>query len=263
MNFIIIKQWYGRLGNNIIQIINGIKIGKDNGYNAIIFPYHAELKTNNIVFDKNTYDKKHDLYDYKNNNYYASAINNDINMNATIFLRYFISYVKEIIIYDFTSNYEYEASIHIRGGDAIHVKEYVPIPLDFLKIMNKTNLILISEDIRMPVAKYIVMNNLAYWKKRSVEEDLKILSNSKSIGLGYGTFSLLALILSIIHGKLKELFLPDYVYYRWKDNWKIDIKDILHPETILKIINMPNYIKVNEYIYNEENIRLMLQYKIP
>lgn len=263
MNCIVIKQWYGRLGNNIIQIINGIKKGKENQYNCIQFPYHAEFNVKAIIFDKNKYNRKDDLYDEKYDNYYASAINNDILMNAKEFLCIFISYIKPIINYDFTTENEYDASIHIRGGDAIIVKEYVPIPLDFVKRMNKPNLIMVSEDLTMPVAKHLVINKMVYWKKRSVEDDLRILSNSKSLALGYGTFSLLALILSILHGKLKELFLPDYVYQRWKDNWKIDIKEILNPETMLTIIYLPNYIKVNEYVYNKENVRLMLEYKIP
>ena len=51
---IIIKKWYGRLGNNIFQLYNAILLGIHYGENVSI-PKHGIFTQNIIkIFDKNT-----------------------------------------------------------------------------------------------------------------------------------------------------------------------------------------------------------------
>lgn len=262
MNRVIVKGWYGRLGNNIIQLINAIKSGKNNRYNTVLFPQHREFNCREIIFDSDSYGKLDDLYDDADDNFYWKAIRGKIDMNAKIFFRIFIQYVKPIIIYNLESQVEYELCVHIRGADSKYSKEYVPFPLAFVNsITGYKDMIIITEDINMPVAKYLYSNKIGRWRKQSVEQDLRFLTNARRLALSYGTFSLVAVLYSIIHGHLKELYLPDYVYNRWKDNWKVDVKDIVNPETSVIIINLPNYLKVGEFVWSPHTQKFMLDYK--
>ena len=47
-----IKKWVGRLGNNMLQLLNVISIGLYYNYNIII-PYHKYFKEKYIILNKN------------------------------------------------------------------------------------------------------------------------------------------------------------------------------------------------------------------
>ena len=74
MNVIRINGWYGRLNNNIIQLLNCIRIVEEEGYNIIQFPNHQYLSSNSIVISNNNYEKKPDMVD----NFYYYFMNKNI-----------------------------------------------------------------------------------------------------------------------------------------------------------------------------------------
>jgi len=48
---LIINSWFGRLGNNILQIINAIHYAINDNHNKIIFNKHHLLTKNSIIFE--------------------------------------------------------------------------------------------------------------------------------------------------------------------------------------------------------------------
>lgn len=263
MNQVVVREWYGRLGNNIIQLINAIKMGKEGEYNVVRFPHHKEFNCMEIVLSENEFPKRDDLYDEIDDNFYWKAIRERIKMDAAEFFRIFLLFIKPILIYDLGSKVHNDLCVHIRGGESKYNREYVPFPLAFVrKIPDIKDMIIVAEDINMPVAKFLYVRKEGRWRRQSVEEDLRLMTNCKRLALSYGTFSLIAVLFSIIHGHLKELYLPDYVYNRWKDHWKVDVKEILNPETRLIVVDLPNYMRIGEYIWSPTSQRLMIDYQI-
>ena len=254
MNKIYIKEWFGRSGNNIIQIINAIKYGLDNSYNILYFPKNIILNTQQILISQEEKQiKKEDKYDDKN--YYYYSINNNISLNEIDILFIFDTYIIPILNITDTEN-NYDITYHIRGGDIFINKEsnYVQPPLLFYSEIENT--LIISEDTKNPCVNELVKKGCK-WDKNTLQEDISLLRNAKQLGIGYGTFGLFIILLNKIFTKL---YIPEYVYEVFKDKWKIDIKKLLSKKQELIIINLPNYIKVGEWNPTKENINKMLTY---
>jgi len=74
-NKLIIKNWVGRTGNNIISLLNALFISVYNNYN-LSFPKHSFLNTTSITFDNcNTNVKIHD----ENNTFFFKSKLKNIN----------------------------------------------------------------------------------------------------------------------------------------------------------------------------------------
>lgn len=253
MNNIYIKEWFGRSGNNIIQIINAIHFGLENNYNILYFPNNVLFNKNSIFFSQDYYDKKIDMYD--NDNFYYYSMKGIIHIEEKQIIQIFDKYIIPILNIPFKHN-NYDMTYHLRGGDIFiyHEKNYVQPPLCFYSEINNT--LIISEDTRNPCVNKLIEKG-CYWSKNSLLDDLGLLKEAKNIGIGYGTFGLLIIL---INKKFEKLYIPDYVIEAFKEKWKIDIYKLLSEKQKLIEIKLPNYIKVGEWIPNKENIQKMLDY---
>jgi hypothetical protein len=258
MNNIYIKEWFGRSGNNIIQIINAIKFGLDNNYNILYFPKNILLNKTSILFSQDYYDKKQDMYDNNHNFYYYSS-KGIINIEEKEIIQIFDKYINSILNIPFKHN-NYDMTYHLRGGDIfidlVGHSNYVQPPLCFYSEIKNT--LLVSEDTRNPCVNKLIEKG-CYWSKNYLQDDLGLLKEAKNLGIGYGTFGLLVIL---INKKFEKLYIPDYVIEAFKKKWKIDINKLLSEKQKLIEIKLPNYIKVGDWSPTKENIQKLLDYKI-
>ena len=168
-------------------------------------------------------------------------------------------------IYKITNNLNQKLNclgIHIRSGDiffnCIH-QNYIQPPFSFYKnIINQNNIEikLFTEDLRNPCANKLNKDYNLDWKKSSFRNDLENLIRCKKMILANSTLSI---FLILMNNNCEEFFLPDYVYSHFKDR-QYDLKELT--ETKINIINLPNYIKPNEWKNTTEQHNIMLNYGI-
>ena len=289
MKTIVISRWYGRFGNNILQILNALIYALDNNYNKIILPddntytvfnnnysfCHKEKLTNDkLLFIKyeiiindlitDEYLLEDIFFDYGLKNL-IDYTNHDI---TTLFNTYIKPCLNTAIITD--NNYNSQDNnliIHIRSGDIFCSileieKEYVQPPLYYYKtIMNRENTqkcLLVTENLLNPVAEYLVANQICYWNSNDLIKDINHLVNAKILCLGYGTFGIIILLLN---NKVERVYIPDYYYEYYLNYYKFDIKKLMKPFQSLIIIALPDYIKVNEFIYDNSIKKIMMDYR--
>jgi hypothetical protein len=260
MNIIQISKWNGRLGNNVLQLIYSIKYGFENNYNKIIFPKSDYFIKQEVIISKNNYDKK----DIISGIYYPFDLEKKPILLFSEMKSIFKKYIEDIIIfkYNYINYNNDDILLHIRSGDIFKYKipNYVQPPLIFYKlIIDKYNgkKIIISEDTINPCIKNLIKdNNCKRINGNTLEDDINILRNGYNICFGYGTFSIFIMLMNDL---LENIYIPDYVYHKMTQSWNIVFDT---NKFKINIINLPNYIKVGEWIPNKENIQKMLDYSI-
>ena len=252
---LIISNWNGRLGNNVLQIIRAIHYGIINNYNSIEFPKHSSFIKNKIIIN----NFKNDKPAIKNSFFYLKELNM-IDPEPFIMKKYFKEYINPIFFIkpnELTNN-ENNLYIHIRSGDCFKNPHsyYVPPPFSYyIKIIeDKTwhKIFIVYEDDKNPCVNLLKNKNYPNIEFISslLNNDLTILSQCENLVIGFGTFGLLIYFLS---NNIKNLYIPDYAYYEMpKGDWNLN----------LNIINLPNYIKCGEWKLTNENLSKVVNYNI-
>ena len=145
-----ISKWYGGFSNNLIQIINAIKIAKLKKVNFINFPEHNYFSNTQIKLNlnkSNSINKEGLFFD-------TGKKTSSIEMK-----KIFHEYVEPILQLnnEFTDYAESnnEIAVHLRSGDNFSKhphNAYIQPPLSFyLKLLENYNLNLVFEDFKIPV----------------------------------------------------------------------------------------------------------------
>lgn len=241
---IVVDHWYGRFGNNIIQLITAVIHAKLLDHNIIQFPDHPMLKTNKIELGISPKSEivKGRFYDFDDKN--RVWCNQPCVMKEIC-----LKYVKPIIkIIDCAL--ENAVYIHMRGGDVFYCPHplYVQPPLKYYKdiIKNYDKVVLVCEDKRNPCVNELLKLEKVEYAHNAVNIDLSILSNAKHLVIGFSTFGFLAYLLN---EKLETLYIPknfanSMPFGLWGDN--------------VHIIELPNYIEV--WKNTQEQMSLMMNY---
>lgn len=192
---IILNNWFGRLGNNIIQLSNIIDIAITYKHNIILNVNHKlfDLSVIQNYFNKYNNDEKiTDKYNffYKHKLPYVDDIfkNNIEERNNILKKSFLIKNSKKLP--------ENELVIHIRSGDIFSSNphpSYVPPPLSYyVKHINKYDyekIIIVCEDTKNPVVdKLLKLYKNSVYSKNSLEEDIKIILGATNIVYSIGTF---------------------------------------------------------------------------
>lgn len=253
-----IQSWSGRTGNNILQIIRAIHYAIINNHNSIEFQQHS-LLTSNIINLENIENIENINKSQINDTFFSLKKYNITDPDPYIMKEYFQKYVKPIFKIQTENNNDVENDnnihIHFRGGDIFSSnphKAYVQPPLSYYKnIINDYNItILVCEDKKNPCINELLKQKNVEYISNTLEKDLSILSNVSNLVIGFGTFGFL---LYLMNTNLKNLYIPDFFVNELpKGKWGNDIN--------VHIINLPNYIKVGEWEFNEEQRKMMLEY---
>ena len=202
-----IKRWVGRLGNNMIQLLNVISIALYYNYNIII-PYHKYFKETYIVINKNiTLDDQvitDDSQFFRKNTIQNIEFQlfHDINNTnkAIVILKNIFSFQE---IRPLNNN---DVVIHIRSGDIFKPNyklnpNYPCPPLSYyINIINNNhfeNIYLIAEDTRNPtINKLLELYPNIHFKIQNLDDDIKVLLRSRNVIMSVGTFIPMLLTIS-------------------------------------------------------------------
>tara|TARA_Y100000590_G_scaffold463197_1_gene629335 strand:- start:343 stop:1074 length:732 start_codon:yes stop_codon:yes gene_type:complete len=192
---IILKEWYGRLGNNIIQLSNIIHI-------AIAFKHNIKINRQHRFFDVSLIEKYFNKYSNSeiitdNNNFYYNI---KLSFSNAIFKQN-IEEKNKILQNAFLINNinklpENDLVIHIRSGDIFNTHshpKYVPPPLSYYtKEIDKyfyKKIHIISEDTKNPVVNELrKLYKNAVYEKNTLEKDIRIILGATNIIYSVGTF---------------------------------------------------------------------------
>ena len=251
---LIINSWFGRLGNNILQIINAINYAINKKHSVIKFNRHAMLLSNTISIEN---CKRNDNI-IQDNFFYLERLKLN-EQEPYIMKQYFQKYIKPIFKVQLEGNNHLDSDneiyIHFRGGDIFSSNthnKYVQPPLSYYMniIKNYDTVKMVCEDKKNPCINELLKKDNVEYTSNTLEKDLSILSTATNLVIGFGTFGFL---LYLMNTNLKNLYIPDFfVNILPKGEWGDDIT--------IHIIELPNYIKVGEWKNTEEQKTIMLDY---
>ena len=232
---LIVNDWYGRLGNNIIQISNVIDI-------ALYYQDEISFNVNHTFFDlkiienyfkKNNGIQKIIVKDDEYNFYYQykcfpKEIFNKTNKEKINLMK------KAFLIKNIDKLNENFLVIHIRSGDIFKYphSKYVPPPISYYieEISRKKykKIIIVCEDRINPVVNELLrLYDNAVHSINTLNEDIRLILGATNIISSVGTFvsSLLMLSDNIKHHHGKDFeneLLKDYylIMKPWKNTTK-------------------------------------------
>lgn len=273
-----ISKWYGRLGNNIIQLCNVVWLAKIKQCNITYIPEHPLINTQKIInkIKQNSSFKPTKTFRLK---FFLMKDVYEVLENDPIQTPTLLDYktIMHEVIYDSlcssikASNNdimdEKTAVIHIRSGDCFknntkkpHPK-YVPLPLNYFTMIiddnykEWNNIIIVTEPDQInPVIKQIVHHIYKNYKHINVtiqsstlENDIKTILSAQNLILSIGYFSQ---ILSILSRNVKRLFYSNYLVGHSK------LPDII--ECYHYRYDILEYIKIGQWKDTRQQRRLLL-----
>ena len=227
---IILKQWYGRLGNNIVQICNIIDI-------ALTYKHKVCFKVKHKLFNLKIIT---DFFSKYNNNAIITAPKGANHFFTRGNLPYPIDIYKKnheekinllkksFLIKNINKLNIDELVVHIRSGDVFNEggNAYIPPPLSYyIKGIDKhkyKKIILVCEDKKNPVVdKLLSLYKNAIYNKNSLEQDIKLILGATNIIWSVGTFvpSLLLMSNNIKYTYNNKRYNNDYlkIMKPWKN----------------------------------------------
>jgi hypothetical protein len=254
---LIITQWTGRTGNNVLQLLHAIHYAKLNGYKTIQYPDHPYIMSNNIIIDTENITEKNDTV--KGTFFYLEKDHCTHVPEPYILKMYFQTYIRSIFSplqndINLQVN-EQDIYVHIRGGDIFSNnphKSYVQPPLSYYRniMVNYNYVKLICEDHRNPCVDELLKIEKVKNLSSSFLRDIALLSKTSNLIIGFGTFGFLIYLMNV---NLKKIYIPEYgIAQLPKGSWGDDIE--------VNIVKLPNYIKVGEWHNTMEQRKIMINY---
>ena len=226
---IIINNWYGRLGNNIIQLCNIIDI-------SIAYKHNIKFNVKKLnFFDlsviENYFNKYNNSKILKDNKY--NFFNRRILPFPDDIFKQNVEERNQLLKKAFVINNinklpENDVVVHIRSGDIFSSRPhpgYIPPPLSYyIKEINKYNydkIHIICEDTKNPVVNELLkIYKNAVYEKNTLEKDIRIILGATNIIFSVGTFIPSLMIFSnnikFIHTQFKSLNY-DKIMRPWKN----------------------------------------------
>lgn len=252
---LIIDNWFGRLGNNILQIIRCIHYAKTYNFAQIKFPSHDYLNTTTISVNNGS-----------NQNTILDTFFNIKNMGINdpcprLMKSYFQTYIKSIVKINLKEKQNSNIlHIHIRSGDIFSQNGghsyYVQPPLQYykkiIKSKNWENIIIVYEDDKNPcvnVLKNLKIDNIQF-QSSLLMNDIEQLCSSTNLAIGFGTFGYL---IYLMNDNLQNLYIPSYILKELPQGKWGDIT--------LNVIELPNYIKCGDWKNTEQQRNIMMNYR--
>ncbi|MFZ9377105.1 MAG: hypothetical protein ACO25K_08270 [Candidatus Fonsibacter ubiquis] len=265
-----ISNWYGRLGNNIQQICNGILFSQSDK-NGFFSPDHELI---NPIFFNCTQDDLNYLinscrfyqYTYYENNYYYE------NKDFEIDIEFLYQNIRKIALEYITPNFKFKVKrsfgnttlvIHLRSGDIFSQEhypahDYIPNPLSYyLNLIEKYEKVIVVTE---PDNNNPILNELKKIKKvkiqsKSIEEDFATLLRAKNLASsGTGTFSLAAALCS---KNIKNFYCSDNYLHS-----HLNPEMLMGTDISVHITRLNNYIPPRSWLNNKEQREFLINYNL-
>ena len=233
---IILQRWYGRLGNNIIQLSNILDIAILYKHNILFYKMKSTFFDLDIIskyfskFDNETILRNKYGFFYKNRNPYSKEISELTDKEKEKLLQEKSKILKDAFkIKDVDKLDENHLVIYIRSGDIFTRNPhsyYIPPPLSYYtKYIDKgkyEKIIIVSEDNNNPVVnKLLELYDNSIWEINKLEKDIKILLGATNIIQSVGTMVPSLMLLS---DNIKIYYTTDdenlEEYYKVMKPWK-------------------------------------------
>ena len=243
-----IDKWTGRLGNNIVELINMLSIGLYHNHNIRI-PYHSFFNKTDIILNKISDNV---IYNDKDNFFYTDRLKKDkttadfdekcFSENSNLIKEYIckLSTIDWKVLEPLESD---SLLIHIRSGDICGTKWihplYLPPPISYYINIIKTNkykkIYMISEDMSNPIiSKLLEIYPNIQFSLRTLLEDIKLVLRAPNIIMSIGTF---ISSLTFLTYNTKNIYCPSYIQSH------LNLVKLHEPHIKLHIIDLDNYKK--------------------
>jgi len=224
-----IQKWYGRLGNNLIQLKNALHIALFFHFN-VQFPKHPLFSIDYIVLNKNItrgencLTSRHDFF-YVDKLEISKSNNSVVVVDmATIFknnTKQAIDILKMVFVYNCVAMSSLKRPpfdvvvIHMRSGDIFDKnphEKYIMPPLSYYKNILNANVfhtvILVAQDTKNPcILALLKLFPTIQFKIQSLEKDIKLILEATHIVVSFGTFVPSLLLLS---NNVQHIYNPSY-----------------------------------------------------
>lgn len=253
-----VSNWYGRLGNNIQQICNGILFSSLSG-DGFVSPDHELI--NQVQFNVgDSTNLRHCRF------FHYNTQNKDFDIDLNYLYKNIGRVAKEYV----TPNFKFKIDkpfdddtlvIHIRSGDIFAHEhnpphDYVPNPLCYYLnlIEDYDRVIVVTEpDNYNPIVDELKKIEKVTVQSKSVAEDFSTLLRSKNIASsGTGTFAVAAALCS---SNIKNFYCSN-----------LYLDEHLNPEMLMQtdvnvyMMELDNYIEYKTWRNNEEQRKFILEY---
>ena len=251
-----ISPWFGRLGNNIKQILRAIQYANIKGYNIIQFPPHPLLSSRTITLNN---PEILNLPNISNTFFYIAKDFGIADPASNIYREYYQTYIRPIFKMKWNDipTYSDRLYIHIRSGDTFDSNPnswYTPAPLAFYLhcIYSKkwSKVVIIYEDDRHPCINYLKQNIhdvLLEFQSDSLNNDILRLMEAEHLAISTGSFDTM---MYLMNDKLTNIYAPE---------------NMLSPSLFIgvdtHIFPMSGYTKLQEWKNTTEQRNLILTYK--
>ena len=257
-----IKNWYGRFGNNVTQLINALHIGYHLNQDRIDIPNHNYFKSmemggsNSEVISNGT------------NDFFSSRRSSKTReLSYPDFSKDVYEVNRERVLETIRESFKLTPTdlnigdndliIHVRSGDINSSRPhpgFVQPPMDFYsKVIESREwdkIYIICEDKRSPVIPHLLekYDNIIF-KINNLNQDMDYILNAKNLCFGFGSF-IPALL--IFNEDIGNIYYPEYC---WR--FLLEYSDCKQTS-----IELPNYIQQGEWVNSREQRDIMVNYKI-
>jgi hypothetical protein len=255
-----VSHWYGRLGNNIQQICNGIIYSLLRG-DGFFMPPHDLIETIIINDEEKTMVRPNRFFHY-------NTSNKDFDIDIEYLYKNIGHIAKQYVVPAFKFSIDNPLDdntlvIHIRSGDIFAHEhnpphDYVPNPLCYYLtlIEDYEKVIVVTEpDNYNPIVDELRKIEKVEVQSKSVAEDFSTLMRAKNIASsGTGTFAVAAALCS---SNIKKFYCTN-----------LYLDEHLNPEMLMSTDNvevhmmeLENYIQFKTWRNDEEQRKFILEYQ--
>ena len=232
--YLLLEKFLGRTGNNIIQLVNCIKIAIHLNCNIIILSNHPLIKDNNeIIINKNLKNKNNIIKDIGEGKWFGPhSLNNFFEIGHVVLDNNIkipdLSHINIIDVYKILENIfkvkfnkdlifpEKDLYIHIRSDHIFEEKPpfkwYFPPPLSYyvniIKSGNYDNIYIISDNCNNIISRELKkkFDNIIL-TNNNLLDDIKIIMHCKHLIYSVGTFPQSFIL---FNKNLKTFYYPSY-----------------------------------------------------
>lgn len=200
---IIITNWVGRTGNNLIQLINAVRFAQKNRHHEIRFPPHPLLSGTRLT-NCAMHAEGELCEDEVRGDFFSAQKYIGCKVPPTVMRQCFLDKIAPLFVVKrddaLRDKLRNTLVIHMRGGDIFSQRPhgaYVQPPLAYYETIIRNgefkNILVVSEDQRNPCVRAVLERHKdARFQSGTVEQDLATICNSTHLAMGFGTFGLVA-----------------------------------------------------------------------